>query len=488
MTRQDTTVIKAIARGIYPAAVAGLALLALLLLAYPLVRTGYSLEINYNEGWNAFHQIRAAAGERLYSGLPPLVFNNYPPLSFYLVGAAGQAIGDVNLAGRLLSWVGLGLVLWAIAKIVRHGGGQMLDAVLAITTFVLVLAVFYDPYLGTNDPQILGMGFGAAALALHLGGVSSAPRVALIAALLMASVLTKHNLLALPLIVAADLLLRGDKRVRLAFIGTGLALGAAVLALLLLREGNAAFAQVLAPREWSLSRALRFDAEVLTRHQALVLLVAIGLALVRTRAALIIGAYAAAALVLAAYFAGGSGTAENIYFDLLLALAIGAGLVAAQLRGSGASGALMAAAAIGLNLAALIHAPFILARDVEDYRGGMMREQARFNAEAAWLRARAGPALCESLLLCQHAGKAVQVDPFNALQAERTGRLPPGTLAAQIAEQRFAAVQIRSKPDDGSSRFANFDNGVFAALEQHYRPVRAGVMGQYWEPRRAALQ
>src|SRR5258708_8742783 len=47
-----------------------------------------------NEGWNAFQAARAIGTGPLYSGPQALTGNNYPPLSFYLVGCPGPLLGD----------------------------------------------------------------------------------------------------------------------------------------------------------------------------------------------------------------------------------------------------------------------------------------------------------------------------------------------------------------------------------------------------------
>src|SRR5260370_3324687 len=52
-----------------------------------------------NEGWNAFQAARAIGTGPLYSGPQALTGNNYPPLSFYLVGWAGRLLGDPIVAG-----------------------------------------------------------------------------------------------------------------------------------------------------------------------------------------------------------------------------------------------------------------------------------------------------------------------------------------------------------------------------------------------------
>src|SRR5437762_810218 len=60
------------------------------------------VSLDANEGWNAYHAV-AAFGGGLYPRQPQFFFNNYPPLSFYLVGAAGRWIGDPIVAGRLVA-------------------------------------------------------------------------------------------------------------------------------------------------------------------------------------------------------------------------------------------------------------------------------------------------------------------------------------------------------------------------------------------------
>jgi len=68
-----------------------LAVLALAEVWLPRSRIGAHYEIGYNEGWNAYLQQEVADGARLYAREPVYAYANYPPLSFHLVGWAGQA-------------------------------------------------------------------------------------------------------------------------------------------------------------------------------------------------------------------------------------------------------------------------------------------------------------------------------------------------------------------------------------------------------------
>src|SRR5947207_14236784 len=64
----------------------------------------------------------------LYPSVDQLITNNYPPLSFYIVGLVGRFIGDPVLAGRLLSLVAVVAIGTAIALGVRRRGGSAVAA------------------------------------------------------------------------------------------------------------------------------------------------------------------------------------------------------------------------------------------------------------------------------------------------------------------------------------------------------------------------
>ena len=52
--------------------------------------------------WNAYHTVAAMAGGPLYPDAHGFLFNNYPPLSFYIVGLFGLVTGDDIIAGIFL--------------------------------------------------------------------------------------------------------------------------------------------------------------------------------------------------------------------------------------------------------------------------------------------------------------------------------------------------------------------------------------------------
>ena len=69
----------------------------------------------HSEGWNALVALRALSDLPLYPQDQTLHTNNYPPLSFYLVGGLGALTGDHMVAGRLISLAALVAIAFEIA-------------------------------------------------------------------------------------------------------------------------------------------------------------------------------------------------------------------------------------------------------------------------------------------------------------------------------------------------------------------------------------
>lgn len=480
-------------RGPFRTAVLSLLGLALVLALYPLIRSFFDFEIDFNEGWNGYFQLRASHGQPLYSGYPPFFANNYPPLSFFLVGALGGLIGDPVLAGRLVSLAALAAIALACGQIVRAAGGGRWERLLSLSTCVLLFACFATDYLGMDDPQLLGQAFASWALAVHLGGTPSARRTLLAALLVAVSVMTKHNLVLVPLLITADILLRGTSRTRAVWIGSGAVLAAASFGLLAALAPTA-LGQILAPRSWEVDRAFLFTIEILARYQAPIAVVGAGLyAARRQRPAGLILAYLLAAIALGATWSGGAGTDINVFFDISIALSIGAGLAAIELRRRGFGPRWLALFALLANAGALLFAPQALGRFGVDMAGEMADRERLFREDSAWLRARPGTVICQSQLLCLRAGKPQFYDSFNATQAMRFGHLPKDTLTGMIARREIVVIQISDLPARSPNdppgvqayptRFVNFEDDVFDALDRHYRVERVGISGRFYVPK-----
>ena len=120
-----------------------LSCIAFLAFVWPCYRSFLSIMVNTNEGWNAFFADAAMGKMALYPSVDKLITNNYPPLSFYIVGGLGQIVGDAILAGRLLSLVAILIITFSIGKIIRQFGGSLQAAVVGGSYFLAMMCLSF---------------------------------------------------------------------------------------------------------------------------------------------------------------------------------------------------------------------------------------------------------------------------------------------------------------------------------------------------------
>jgi 4-amino-4-deoxy-L-arabinose transferase-like glycosyltransferase len=117
---------------------------------------------DYNEGWNAYHAAAAMSGnESLYPGPNSLMPNNYPPLSFYIIGGLGRITGDYVVAGRIISLLATISIAGAVTYIARQMGCAAIEACFAALIF-LAMMLASTTYVGMDDPQLLAHAIGCA--------------------------------------------------------------------------------------------------------------------------------------------------------------------------------------------------------------------------------------------------------------------------------------------------------------------------------------
>ena len=175
------------------------------------IRSAYRQQIIFNEGWNAYHAHAAAAGEALYGSRPDRIAVNYPPLSFHLAGALGRLLGDVNLAGRLLSLVALVWIALCAALIVREISKDNVAGAFAALFCLGWFSFFAPTYVGANDPQLAGHALILTAVFLYMIGRESAPILAGACILCCAGGFIKPNLVAFPAAISLHLLWRSRR-------------------------------------------------------------------------------------------------------------------------------------------------------------------------------------------------------------------------------------------------------------------------------------
>jgi hypothetical protein len=159
-------------------------------------------------------------------------------------------------------------------------------------------------------------------------------------------------------------------------------------------------------------------------------------------------------------------------------------------------------AKVALGVAPLLLAQPILARSPQAFAqiynaGGLLERDRRaersFLAEAEYISAKHGPAICESLLLCHRAGQPFRLDPFNSRQLILAGRLDQSELIRRIAAKEFVVVQLRAdvcdEPEAASCRvrhrwkFKRFTDQVLDAVDRHYRVAWRAQDGTFYVPK-----
>jgi len=459
----------------FPAARLSEALFKLVLMALALVAASLLLRdglmiaahvpLDPNEGWNAYLDRAAISGGPLYP--QGLMINNYPPLSFYIVGALSTITGDPIVAGRLVSLIAFFAVAGGIIVCLREMGADVLASLFGCLFFAASLLIASD-YVAMNDPQLLGHALQLAGLSLLM----QSRRNVFAAALLMAVALfVKHSLLALPLATMAWLW-RRDRADGARFTIALLILCFAGLAATRFFLDANLLTALDSPRRWAFANFLGGVEHF--SSWAGVAVIATALIAWRRRqdeAVILVALYAGTALLLGGLFSFGDGVDANIFFDATIALGLSVGLVLLHMPARWAG-----IAALGMAAPLALCLSHTYSEANFPYTEVFAREVPR---DIAFLRLHPGPAICENLTLCYWAGKDDPVDVFNLSEAYKTHARSDSELIGLIDSRHFGSVMLDSMND-----FA-FGPDVKAALLAHYRVSRDDDDGVFLEPKDA---
>jgi hypothetical protein len=480
----------------WPATLLALAVMAAAIAAIllPAASIGLYFERSWNEGWNAYQQARAAAGDSLYAADPwrPV---NYPFLSFYVVGWLGPLFGNVLVAGRVVNLAAAAAVVLCGALIVRRCGGgrpEMLFAAGCVLGFQEIQA---PDWLAVDEPQMMAEAFVLAGLLCYVSGRPRFARLLCCALCFAAGGFTKQIVVVFPAAVSVDLALRNRQRFLqwLFCLGFATALFAAANVMI---AGGDFLTRILEPRLWRW-HDLAYHAKKLfffLKGPVVASVIVLCRSLPKNRAVLLRAA-GVSALGGGLVFAGGDGVSGNVFLELAVLMGILAGLALAQWRRFSTQN--RAAALITLLLPLLFASP-ILARagrnlpELEHFSTSWLAREAQqveFMAAAARLRARPGEALCESLLLCFAAGKPFVLDPWGSREEIVTGDAAEAPLLRAITAHRFAVIALpyRLHPggvDPDVLTRARFTPTTLSAIDRYYVPEArlAGVV--FYTPRR----
>ena len=422
-------------------------LIAIWSFAWPVYRAFLNIEIENNEGWNAYFADAAMGKMPLYPSADQLITNNYPPLSFYIVGAVGRLVSDPVLAGRLLSLISIAAIATGIALSVRRLGGSGAAARISAAFFVATISRFYVSYAGMNEPQLLSeaiMTFGF--LGFLTARSNDRGYVGPILAMVLAG-FVKHNVIAMPLTAFLWLVLQRRREAVKCFCAATIAVITGFVICYAL-FGENFFLNMLSPRQYSWQWELSSLSDL--EWVSVGLLACAYNAWARRRDASVQLCSYFIAIALGSNFLQktGAGVYINAQFDLIIAVSIGLGLafthiplwpVARALRSGQAQAFLLLAVCVRL-LASKQLQPVLLVFD-RIFRNEIAIRQQVMRDSVERVRRIPGDVMCGALV-SYRAGKPFAVDEFNAKQRMLAGALPKDAITARVAAGTLTIVQV----------------------------------------------
>ena len=422
-------------------------LLAMWSLAWPLYRAFLNVEIENNEAWNAYFADAAMGKMPLYPSADQLITNNYPPLSFYIVGLVGRLVGDPVLAGRLLSLIAIAAIATAIALSVRQLGGSRVAARISAACFLAMIGRFYVSCAGMNEPQFLSeaiMTFGF--LGFLIARSNDRGYVGPVLVMVLAG-FVKHNVIAMPLTVFLWLALHRRREAVKCFCVATIAviMGFAICYALF---GRNFFLNILSPRQYSLQWELSSLRDL--EWVSVGLLACAYNAWARPRDANVQLCSYLSGIALGSNFLQktGAGVYINAQFDLIIAVSMGLGLtfthiplwpITRALRSGQAQAILLLAVCVRL-LASKQLQPVRLVFDRSFIDEIALRQQVMSDSIER-VRRIPGDVLC-GVLVGYRAGKPFTVDEFNVEQRILAGALPKDAITARVAAGTLTIVQV----------------------------------------------
>jgi hypothetical protein len=452
----------------------------------PLLAIGRYIPLDPNEGWNAYFADAAIKGGVLYPPADALITNNYPPLSFYIVGAVGRLTGDPIFAGRAIALLSLLFVAWSIyywlrivhrpqnvaADLANRPSGQRAPAVIAALTFLAYAVTYARIYVAMDDPQWLAHALMMGGLLVLWSGPDDTRRIVIGAVLMMAAGWTKHLLIPLPITVSLWLLWRSRPSFAKWAVSATIALAVAAL-LAWWFHGVRLFQSLNEPREYMRWKAINEATAALRCFAPLVVLWLASLVKQRLGERMgFVSLYLVVSGGVAVFAAGGAGVDVNSFFDSLIALCLASGLALERL--STGSRPLAAPVSAALAICLVIYGALVAPLMLRDIRNIDADEQTALQDIQAIEANGHGRAACEMLNLCYWAKSAFMVDFFYFGQKLKTGVLPHTACADTFEHGNIAMVQLEHNP---RWRAKLLPNDCDTLITTRYRPIRESNFG-----------
>ena len=427
--------------------IGALALLTVLAALWPVYRAFLNIEIDTNEGWNAYYADAAMGRMPLYPSAHQLIANNYPPLSFYVVGGLGRLIGDPVLAGRLLSLAAVLVIAWSVFRAVRLLGGDATSASVGALFFGATMCRFFTSYVGMNDPHLLAQAVMTVGFVAFLQARSQDRGYARSILLMVAAGFIKHNLVVMPLTAMIWLGLNRPRQM----VKSGLLAAFAILlgfAFCYLAFGPDFFTNLRSPRAFMLRHAVGAIGHLQWIAVGLAAWVYLGITRRADPNIRFCNLLNTLGLVMFFVQKTGDGVAYNAQFELVFGVSIATGLAFAHApvlplarRWSPENLKFILLLAICLRLVASARLePVQLLMD-PGFHTEIAAREAAMSDTVARLKNTPGDTTSSSTLASYRSGKPFIVDPFYTREQILTGHLPPDVITNLIAAGKLTVVE-----------------------------------------------
>jgi 6-pyruvoyl-tetrahydropterin synthase related domain len=459
-------------------------------LAEPLLTLRRFIPLDPNEGWNAFFSQIAMAGGNLYPAGSSLITNNYPPVSFYVVGVVGLMSGDNIFAGRLVALVSMLVVAANLYYWLRTTGSETRIAFLGAAVFLAFAVTYGGEYVAIDDPQWLAHAIMSSALVVLWRGRASTRAIVIASILMVAAGLTKHLLLPVPIAVTFWLMRRSKSAFATWLVSAGIVL-AASLVLLWLTYGADFFTSVRTARLYSSHHAVLASEAALRCFAPLIALSLLWCVAERSQRATFLAAYLLAAAAIGGAAAGGAGVDVNAFFDLLIAASLGAALGIELLWSGSLNGRAFAAesrlrllgpiAVVALGFCTAAYATTKLPRALANIEKLDLLEGRSFKYISEIKDLGRGHAACEMVGLCYWANTPFTLDLYIYGQKLQTGVLPIASCKTVLQAATVPLIQLQSVNRHGIELLPDACNQI---INENYHPIADSDLGVLLVPRR----
>jgi hypothetical protein len=348
-----------------------------------------------------------------------------------------------------LSLISVIAIATAIALSVRRLGGTQAAAVISAAFYVAMMSRFFRSYVGLNEPQLLSHAIMAFGFLAFLGARSRDRGYVMPVVVMAFAGFVKHNIIAMPL-TAFTWLAMNRRREALKCLCVAAVVIVTGIAICYVSFGRDFFLNILAPRHYSLKKAIRSVKDLQWVAVGLVACVCNGCAMWHNRSVRLCTGLIAIALASFFLERTGAGVWTNAQFDLVIAVAIGLGLAYTQVPLWPLARRFPPTVAQAI-LLLVVCARLLVPKELEPIRLLVdrrfkneiaIREQAMAESVES-VRKTPGDVLCPALI-SYRAGKPFVIDKFNAKQRMSAGafwdavtaRVAAGTLTIVKTDRR----------------------------------------------------